>query len=72
MNINVLDFFVVELKKDVEIRVVEFLDNIFKVCKVLLKNNEVLMYKSVGEYCCKEYGKFFVGIINNDVLKIYK
>ncbi|MAJ69372.1 MAG: hypothetical protein CBB67_018020 [Alteromonadaceae bacterium TMED7] len=72
MNTNVPDSIVAELKKDAETRVAESLDNISKACKVLLKNNEVLTYKSVGEYCRKEYGKPSVGTINNDASKIYK
>ena len=72
MNTNVPDSIVADLKKNAETRVADSLDNISKACKILLRNNDTLTYKSVGEYCRKEYGKPSVGTINNDASKMYK
>ena len=72
MNTNVPDSIVADLKKNAETRVADSLDNISKACKILLRNNETLTYKSVGEYCREEYGKPSVGTINNDASKMYK
>lgn len=72
MNTNVPDSIVADLKKNAEKRVADSLENISKACKILLRNNDTLTYKSVGEYCCREYGKPSVGTINNDASKVYK